>query len=344
MKVSRNSDLESCTFIKVTLMILVVLYHSSAFWTKSWLDVISVQKDSIFLNIFSRWLNSFHVYGFTLVSGYIFKYMIKSGKYSNFRIFLNNKLKRLILPYLFVATIWVAPISSIIFSLDKKEIFYKYVLCINPSQLWFLWMLFIVFIIARRLKNIINNDVYAALICIVSYSVGIVAGKMLPNIFCIWTSFRFLTFFIIGMKVNEKLDMKLKNISIYFYIILHSALFIIVTLISSKTGFIYILLNLGLTYLMNLAGSLMAFYVLREISTKFAWRNSKLFNKLYNKTMVIYLFHQQVIYFTIILFNGKLPPLLHMLVNFITAMIISYIISALLLKNKITRMLIGENK
>lgn len=342
MKVSRNSDLDSCTFIKVTLMILVVLYHSSVFWTKSWLDVISVQKDSIFLNIFSIWLNSFHVYGFTLVSGYIFKYMIKSGKYSNFRIFLNNKLKRLILPYLFVATIWVAPISSIIFSLDKKELFYKYVLCINPSQLWFLWMLFIVFIIAWRLKNIINNDMYAALICIVSYSVGIVAGKILANIFCIWTSLRFLTFFIMGMKINEKFDKKLKNISIYFYIILHSALFIGVTLISSKTGIIYNILNLGFTYLMNLAGSLMAFYVLRDISAKFDWQNSKLFNILSNKTMIIYLFHQQIIYFTIILLNGKIPPLLNMLVNFITAMFISYIISVLLLKNNTTRMLVGE--
>lgn len=342
MKVSRNSDLDSCTFIKVTLMILVVLYHSSVFWTKSWLDVISVQKDSIFLNIFSRWLNSFHVYGFTLVSGYIFKYMIKSGKYSNFRIFLNNKLKRLILPYLFVSIIWVAPISSIIFSLDKKELLYKYVLCINPSQLWFLWMLFFVFIIARRLKNIINNDMYATLICIVSYSVGIVAGKILPNIFCIWTSFRFLTFFIIGMKVNEKFDMKLKNISIYFYMILHSALFIVVTLISSKTGIIYNILNLGLTYLMNITGSLMAFYVLRDISSKIDWQNNKLFNILSNKTMIIYLFHQQVIYFTIILLNAKIPPLLHMLVNFITAIIISYIISVLLLKNKTTRMLVGE--
>lgn len=343
MKVSRNSALDSCTFIKVILMILVVLYHSSAFWTKSWLDVISVQNDSIFLNVFSRWLNSIHVYGFTLVSGYIFKYMINKGKYTNFKIFLNNKLKRLIVPYIFVTTIWVAPISSIIFSLDKKDLFYKYVLCINPSQLWFLWMLFFVFIIARWLRNIINNDIYAALICIVSYSIGLVAGKILPNIFCIWTSFRFLTFFIIGMKINEKLDMKLKNISIYFYIVLHTALFIIVTLIASKTGIIYSLLNLGFTYLMNITGSLMAFYVLRDLSTKFDWQNSKSFNKLSDKTMIIYLFHQQVIYFTIILLNGKIPPLLNMLVNFITAMLISYIISVLLLKNKTTRMLIGEN-
>lgn len=241
-----------------------------------------------------------------------------------------------------MATIWVAPISSIIFSLDKKELFYKYVLCINPSQLWFLWMLFIVFIIARRLKNIINNDMYAASICIVSYIVGIVAGKIIPNIFCVWTSLRFLTFFIIGMKINEKFDKKLKNISIYFYIIVHSILFIIVTLLSLKSGIIYTLLNLGFTYLLNIMGSLMAFYVLRDISTKFDWQNSKLFNRLSNKTMIIYLFHQQVIYFTIILLNGKIPPLLNMLVNFITAMLISYIISVMLLKNKTTRMLIGE--
>lgn len=56
----------------------------------------------------------------------------------------------------------------------------------------------------------------------------------------------------------------------------------------------------------------------------------------------MYLIHQQVIYFSIILLNGKINPYMNALVNFGVAMIISYVISGILLKFKVTRFLIGQ--
>ena len=34
--------------------------------------------------------------------------------------------------------------------------------------------------------------------------IGYVCGARLPNIFCIWTAFNYLPFFILGMKLREK--------------------------------------------------------------------------------------------------------------------------------------------
>lgn len=338
-----DSRIENCRFIKIILMILVVLYHSSVFWTERRLSAIPVYENSIFLDIFSRWLNSFHVYGFTLVSGYIFNYLIDEGKYRNFKNFILKKLERLVVPYLFVALIWVAPISSIVLSLDKTELFYKYVLCINPSQLWFLRMLFNVFIIAWCLKKYIRNNLYALIICLLSYAIGLIGGKFMNNFFCIWTSLRFLTYFIIGMKINEKADSSFLKISPLFFLVAHLVLFIIVNLLSKYDGVLISVLTIGFGYVMNIMGALMSFTVLSIVSEKFAWKDNRVFNDLSKRTMIIYLFHQQIIYFTIILFNGRVSPILNMLINFVVAMIISYIISEVLLKFKVTRKLVGEN-
>lgn len=59
-------------------------------------------------------------------------------------------------------------------------------------------------------------------------------------------------------------------------------------------------------------------------------------------SMPIYLFHQQIIYFTIIFFNGRIYPLLNIFVNFFAAIFISNLLSSIMLKYKYTRLLIGE--
>ena len=59
--------------------------------------------------------------------------------------------------------------------------------------------------------------------------------------------------------------------------------------------------------------------------------------------MPVYLFHQQIIYFAIILLNGKVNPWIHMIANFAIAVTGALIISIILMKWKITRFLLGES-
>ena len=68
------------------------------------------------------------IYAFALVSGYIFALKIAGGAYSRYLPFLQNKAKRLLVPYFFVMLIWVAPISEYFFRWDLAYLFRKYIL------------------------------------------------------------------------------------------------------------------------------------------------------------------------------------------------------------------------
>ena len=74
--------LESCSFIKTVLMMLVVLGHSMSFWNENWFvgkPIISSQG----LSILGSWIGSFHIYAFTLISGYIFAFKMMGGHTNN---------------------------------------------------------------------------------------------------------------------------------------------------------------------------------------------------------------------------------------------------------------------
>lgn len=143
----RQTELNNCTFVKTVLMILVVLYHSMAFWTGGWFTAVLTDAEPG-LTMVTRWMNTFHIYGFALVSGYLFYYLKEEKqKYAEFWPFVVNKAKRLLIPYLFVSVIWVIPVGFFFYRYDALTILKNYALAQSPSQLWFLVMLFFVFVI-----------------------------------------------------------------------------------------------------------------------------------------------------------------------------------------------------
>ena len=127
-EIKNETKLENCSFIKTVLLFLVVLYHSCVFWTGNWWDTEPVFP-SIGLNYLSLWLNSFHVYAFTLASGYIFAYKISKREYLNYLPFLRNKARRLIVPYYFTMIIWTfityffgLIVGGIAFNISEKKV------------------------------------------------------------------------------------------------------------------------------------------------------------------------------------------------------------------------------
>ena len=109
-----------------------------------------------------------------------------------------------------------------------------------------------------------------------------------------------------------------------------------------RDGIIFILLSQGTNLLLHIIGAVMAFFVLQKVSNIIKWKKSKMFMYFSCHSMPIYLFHQQIIYFFIYYFNGKLHPYINTLINFIGAMLISIIMSDVLMRFKITRFFIGE--
>ena len=64
-------------------------------------------------------------------------------------------------------------------------------------------------------------------------------------------------------------------------------------------------------------------------------------NEFIECSMPIFLFHQQFIYWAIVLLNGVINPIINGIVNFIFAIAASLVISKLLLSNRVTRCLLG---
>lgn len=80
---SDRITLKNCSFVKTVLMLLVILGHAAHFWTGDWFTVQTAVYPSLGLELLSDWVNSFHIYAFALVSGYIFAFKMIGGGTSN---------------------------------------------------------------------------------------------------------------------------------------------------------------------------------------------------------------------------------------------------------------------
>lgn len=354
----KKTTLLNCTFVKTILMLTVILGHSTAFWANDWFTAREPVFAADWLGILSNWLGSFHIYAFVLVSGYIFAYKMSGGGYTSYGEFLENKARRLIIPYVFVAGVWVVPLSQYFYKWDVEGIIQKYVLCINPSQLWFLWMLFWVFAMVWPLwKWLSGSMIKGSMIALVLYGVGLVGGHFIPNIYCIWTAFQYIPFFFIGIQIrvqSEKLENKLKNIDsrhsnrlliekipVVLWVMLDLLIFYIDWL-AGQGKFPIPGMAVMTGFILHIIGAVMAFVVLQKTASKFAWKENKCFSKLVKCSMPMYLLHQQIIYFLIVVFNGRVNPYINATLNFILSTVISFLISTILIRFKYTRLLVGE--
>lgn len=340
-----SNALQNCTFVKTILMLLVILGHSAAFWNGNWFT-----NNPIFhsrgLALFGEWLGSFHIYAFTVVSGYIFAFKMNKNSYPKYIPFLKNKAKRLLVPYIFVAIVWVIPISVYFFHYDIWTVLKKYVLCISPSQLWFLWMLFDVFMISYPLwRYFCRFDMFSALLPLCLYVIGLVGSRLIPNVFCIWTACQYIPFFCIGIQIrlkhekNPESNLNKGKSSVSIWLIVYTLLFA-VNVIAEKNIAKVILPLLGLV--LHIIGALAAFYILQNAANKFDWMTNKMFMALSACSMPMYLFHQQIIYVVISILNGKVNPYLNAAANFVISIVVSLFISQALRRFKLTRFLIGE--
>lgn len=343
VSVDRQKELANCNFVKTILMLIVVIYHCMVYWTGTWF----VGKPSIpsaALATVSRWMNSFHVYGFILVSGYLFFFLrYEAGKYLAFWPFATNKAKRLLIPYVTVALGWVIPFGVCLLHYGVRDIITHFVLGTSPSQLWFLLMLFCVFVLFYPLSGFFKeHHIGGAAVVMFFYAVGFIGQLKLPNVFQIFRGCSCIPLFWLGFKIRQCGSQWLRKIPTLVWLIADIALFAVTQYLSRFNGKIFTLLGIGLGFVLNVVGALMAFVVLQKIADRVSWKQSRVFNFLGKHSMTVYLFHQQVVYLCILLLNGAVHPYLHVTINFVVAMGISLCISVLLMKCKWTRILIGE--
>ena len=269
----------------------------------------------------------------------------ESGKYQHFKEFLINKLKRLIVPYVFVCVCWVIPVSCFFFNYTAGDIFKKYVLATAPSQLWFLWMLFDIFVIVYCLSDVIyKSNVVSIIVSLAGICIGAVGGKLFPNVFCIWIGCSYIAYFILGCKIRQYGSDKLNRIGVAAWVVVHTVLYVLVIHLKSFNGLFFKISSFGLTVILQLIGAAMAFLVLQKLAGCVDWKQNKLIKGFSQISMPVFLLHQQLIYFSISLFNGHVNPYINAIINVVFAIVGSAIITKLLYKVSVLRLLMGEKQ
>ena len=120
-----------------------------------------------------------------------------------------------------------------------------------------------------------------------------------------------MIYFLIGFKIRQCGVNYISKVSPFGWLAIHVLLFFFVTNQHGFNGIIFKVVNMGLTIVLKVVGSIMAFMVLQAIARLVNWNNSSLFKEFTSKYMTIYLLHQQIIYFT--KYIGLMESLTHIL-------------------------------
>lgn len=116
-------------------MLLVVLHHSLCFYTPYWHSTNPQKAHTVLVTI----INAIDMPIFMFISGFLFGYNYSFlGKYQNKKFFIINKIKHLLVPYLF----W-----GIFLCFIMPNLYSPIQLFTGISHLWFLLVLFLIFLI-----------------------------------------------------------------------------------------------------------------------------------------------------------------------------------------------------
>ncbi len=338
----QTRELKNCNSIKAVLMLLIILYHSMImFASNNWFR--PAVFPSPIIGEIAQWLNTFHIYAFTLVSGYIFYHVkFERGGYKVYSKFIINKFFRLVIPYVVISVLWVIPIYLMLFQTDITTIVKKFILADEPEQLWFLLMLFWIFVLFGIIAKFFNQHPFIGVGgLLILYLIGTVWDFTL-DYFQFFNGCRYAIFFGTGFILRKYGISFLKKIPWPIFVTMDVFLYIVYSYSLQLPANIYTkILWLVLQFMLNLFGAISAFVTLQWFSN-YVIKESKLVNFLGEHSMGVYLVHQQLIYFSILLFNGRVVPALQVLFNFFISLSLGLLISFIMSKRSITRIMIGS--
>ena len=174
--------------------------------------------------------------------------------------------------------------------------------------------------------------------------IGAIGIRFFPNVFCIWIGFSYIAYFVLGCKIRQYGSDRLKRLGAITWILAHTGLYVAVTYLKSFNGLLFKISGFGLTVILQLIGAVMAFLVLQKLADYVDWKNNRLIKGFSQISMPIFLLHQQLIYFSISLFNGHVNPYVNVIINVLFSIVGSAIITRLLYKARLCRVLMGEKQ
>lgn len=199
-------------------MIMIVYYHCICCYGV-WQGYDFSAQYIPFYNVASKLIVNISLPIFTMVAGYLYAYLYERGKYRNKKIFLFNKTKRLILPYITIGIL-------LLFLQPWREL---PSMLKGISHLWYLLFLFECFMIVSLLKiNTLPPPNCKSMLIIILWSV--IAN--IRGLDCAWgglnSLFKYFPYFFLGMMLlHTKETVKLRKGYIVVGLIISTALLVL---------------------------------------------------------------------------------------------------------------------
>lgn len=307
------------TNLRALAIILVVLGHSIIIYKSGW-NYYTTSQDCQLLNYICLFIYLFHMPLFFSISGYLF---IDSCTKKKFSAILNNKFKRLIIPYLIIGMLWVYPIRTIsnysgfLGHSFLYNIIINIILGLDNGHLWFLPSLFLMFIISYFLEKYVKNKKIKFILILFMFLLGHIL-----NLSWVSETLKFIIWFYFGNFIRKySLENKMK----------YRKIFIVATIFFICMYFITYNLNAYISLLFKYCVCLTIIPLLYNIISD---KEIFLMQKISSRSFGIYLFHSPLIYLTFC-FLPNINPLLMLLINFFCFGLVAYFISNQLINSKL---------
>ena len=179
------------SFLRVVAMSMVVLFHCLAYYSDSIWQYPDPDVEGY--GIFAHFLNVIDMPMFVFISGFLYSYLREAkGKYKDNMAFVKNKVRRLMVPYLF----WGVVLLLLFPDKHASDMF------IGIFHLWFLLMLFGLFLLVHFTYPFLRSLTpfrLVLLLCLsfLLYPLG-VKFHFASNYFCIDRILMYLPYFLVG--------------------------------------------------------------------------------------------------------------------------------------------------
>lgn len=328
--------------LRAFLILSVVMGHSIILYSGSWNVYESIYEVKLF-EILKKIIGFYQMPIFFSLSGYLFYYTCLKKK--KIIPFVWDKIKRLIIPFICITTLWITPIKMLLdVPSHSKYSFIEYlyrniILLKSTGHLWFLVTLFIIFIIFYILnrvfdltekdkKHFIIDVVLVAILGVVGLKVGFFKS-LFPQT-AIYRTVTYLLWFYMGFLICKYLSLG-KKCDAYKHPL--------VPYISMLTGALIIwglshggvIVKFGLRFLMILT----AYLIIPSKTNKFTEFIDK-------NSMGMFLFHSVFIYISFT-FWKDINPFLMVFINFVLFGGASILMTILIRKTPF-KFMIGESK
>lgn len=317
-----TEKIDAISLMRVVAMTMIVLFHSFLFYTGTWW-VFGGIVVPVWVKV-AKFLDSIDLSMFVFISGFLYGYLyLYKGKYRDIRSFLSNKVRRLLIPYLFWGFfVVVLPPSPF----DWKILF------VGSAHLWFLLMLFWLFCFSILWVKFLNkiDDRTCYLLFFLLYFVWLIHYKFSSHhsFLCFESALSYSLIFFVGMVcAKKKIWQRPLKPSIVISLVSIMVIFVYIFFVSTFEDVIdnLILRLLSYSFIVNL------FVVLTKLHLSSVL--SVFVNSIDKMSMGIYIFNQFVVNALLLVpeinywlvHNYIIGPLVIFVISFFIPLCVSYL-------------------